>query len=179
MVDVLKQAGDDLVQSLGRLSETAGFNRTLGQIYGLLYLSPTRLSLGEVAERLGVSKGSVSLNTKNMERMGMLKRINLPADRRDYYEANTDFWKVIRGILQDREKKLMGEFRGMLAAGLQDVKKSGGAGKEAKFYAERLKQMLDFTAKLSRMFNAYLALEKFRFSLSAGDAETDGEDDAA
>ncbi len=104
MDQACQQAVDNLVTALGRLSETAGFKRMLGQIYALLYLSPAPLSLAEMAEKLGVSKASVSLNTENMERMGMIRRFNRPADRRDYYEADPDFWKVIRGILHDREK---------------------------------------------------------------------------
>jgi DNA-binding transcriptional regulator GbsR (MarR family) len=165
MTEAFQQATDSLVNSLGRLSETAGFNRMIGQIYALLYLSPAQLSLGEIAEKLGVSKGNVSLNTQNMERMGMIKRFNRPADRRDYYESDTDFWKVIRGILRDREKKLIGDFKNGLSSSLQDVKKSAGPDKESKFYAERLKHMLDFLNTFSRLLNAYMALEKFRFNV--------------
>lgn len=165
-----RQATDDLVNSLGRLSETAGFSRIIGQIYSLLYLSPAQLSLGEIAERLGVSKASVSLNIKNMERMGMVKRFNRPADRHDYYEANPDFWKVIRSILHDREKKLLGDLKNMLSRNLQNVKKSAVSDKESKFYAERLKHMLDFLNMFSRLLNAYLALEKFRISIPSSDS---------
>jgi DNA-binding transcriptional regulator GbsR (MarR family) len=163
MTEAYQQVTDNLVNSLGRLAETAGFNRMLGQVYGLLYLSPAQLSLGEIAEKLGVSKGSASLNTQNMERMGMIRRFNRPADRRDYYEADTDFWKVIRGILRDREKKLIGEFKNGLAVDLKTIKKTGATDKEARFYEDRLKHMLDFLDTFSRLFNAYLALEKFRF----------------
>jgi DNA-binding transcriptional regulator GbsR (MarR family) len=165
MTEQYQQVTDSLVNSLGRLSETAGFSRMLGQIYALLYLSPAQLSLGEIAEKLGVSKGNVSLNTQNMERMGLIKRFNRPADRRDYYEADADFWKVIRGILRDREKKLIGDFKNMLSANLRDVKKSAAPDKESKFYAERLKHMLDFLNTFSRLLNAYLALDKFRFGV--------------
>jgi len=141
----------------------------IGQIYSLLYLSPTQLSLGEIAGKLGVSKASVSLNTKNMERMGMVRRFNRPADRRDYYEADPDFWKVIRGILRDREKKLLGDFRNTLSANLQNVKRSAASDKESKFYAERLKHILDFLSTFIRLLNAYLALEEFRISIPSSD----------
>jgi DNA-binding transcriptional regulator GbsR (MarR family) len=163
MSDATLQAREKLVESMGRLAETAGFNRMIGQIYALLYLSSAPLSLGEIAEKLGVSKGSVSLNTRNMERMGMLRRYNHPADRRDFYEADTDFWKVVRGILRDREKKLIGDFKGMLSESLRELKKSPD--EDAGFYEERLKHMQDFLNMFSRLLNAYLALEKFRFNL--------------
>lgn len=159
------QIRDNMVQSLGHLAESAGFNRTIGQIYGMLYLSPVRLSLGEIAECLAISKGNISLNMRTMERLGLVRRYNRPADRRDYYEADVDFWKVIRGILRDREKKLINDIKKMLTESIKEVGKSAGssADEETKFYRARLKHMLDFLNTFNRLFTAYLALEKFRF----------------
>ena len=164
MTDTYQQITDNLIQSLGQLAESAGFNHMIGQIYGLLYLNPTRLSLGEIAEKLNASKGNASLNTTSMERWGMIKRINLPADRRDYYEADTDFWKVIRGILRNREKKLISDLKGSVANSMKELKTAGVADKEAKFYAARLKHLMDFLNTFTRLFNTYMALEKFNFS---------------
>ncbi|MFZ1914150.1 MAG: MarR family transcriptional regulator, partial [Dehalococcoidales bacterium] len=79
MISELKQVRDNLNQSLGQLAEFAGFNRSLGQIYGLLYLNPDNLSLSEIAETLGVSKGNVSLNTRLMEQWGLLRQFNRAA----------------------------------------------------------------------------------------------------
>ena len=160
MTDTYQQATENLIQSLGQLAESAGFNRVIGQIYALLYLSPTQLSLGEIAEKLGASKGNVSLNATSMERWGMIKRFNRPADRRDYYEANTDFWKVIRGILRTREKNTISSFKHSVADSLKEVNKSG-KDEEAKFYQDRLKHMMDFTNTFSRLLNAYLELDRF------------------
>jgi HTH-type transcriptional regulator, glycine betaine synthesis regulator len=173
---VFQQSSENLIQALGQLAENAGFNRMIGQIYALLYLSPTQLSLGEIAEKLGASKGNASLNTTSMERWGMIKRFNRPADRRDYYEADTDFWKVIRGIMRTREKKIMNDFRNSLAESLKEVKKHRGD-KAGEFYEERLKHMLDFTTMFTRMLNAYVALERFNFKGLAKTGTVKGEID--
>jgi DNA-binding transcriptional regulator GbsR (MarR family) len=157
-----KQIRENLVQSLGQLSEDAGFGRSFGQIYGMLYLSPAQLSLGEVAENLGVTKGNISLNVHTLERWGLIRRFNKTSDRRDYYEVETDFWKIIRGILRDREKQKIGNLKKTLADGLKEVDKSGGG--ESEFYASRLRHMIDFIDTFNRMLNAYLTLEKFRFT---------------
>ena len=160
MTDTYQQATENLIQSFGVLTESAGFSRMTGQIYALLYLSPTQLSLGEIAEKLGSSKGNISLNTTSMEHWGMIKRFNRPADRHDYYEADTDFWKVIRSILRNREKKLINDFKNSLSDSLKDLKKCNGD-EESKFYVARLQHMQDFTNTFMRMLNAYLAMEKF------------------
>lgn len=179
MSDTAKLVTDNLVQSLGQLAESAGFNRMIGQIYALLYLSPVQLSLGEIAEKLNASKGNVSLNTKSMERWGMIKRFNRPSDRHDYYEADIDFWKVIRGILRNREKKLIGDFKNSVADSLKETKKSD-TDKDAKFHAARLKHMLDFMNTFNRFFNAYMAMERFslgRITLAGKDKADDENDD--
>ncbi len=159
-MDIYQQATENLIQSFGVLTESAGFSRMTGQIYALLYLSPTQLSLGEIAEKLNASKGTISLNTTGMERWGMIKRFNRPADRRDYYEADIDFWRVIRSILRNREKKLINDFKNSLSDSLKDLKKSN-QDEESKFYIDRLQHMQDFTATFTRMLNAYLAMDKF------------------
>jgi DNA-binding transcriptional regulator GbsR (MarR family) len=178
MNNTAQQVTENLVQSLGQLAESAGFNRMIGQIYALLYLSPSQLSLGEIAEKLNASKGNVSLNTQSMERWGMIKRFNRPSDRRDYYEADIDFWKVIRGILRNREKKLIGDFRNSVADSLKEIKKSD-TDKDAIFHAARLKHMMDFLNTFNRFFTAYMAMERFSLgSIShAGKDKTEDENE--
>ena len=164
MAAELTQVRENLSQSLGQLAEFAGFNRTLGQIYGLLYLNSGAMSLGEIAEKLGVSKGSVSLNTRLMERWGLIKVVNRPSDRRDYYEVEIDFWKVIQGILQGRERKKITEIGTLLTKSLKDVEKVKGPEneKDAQFYQQRLSHMLEFYELFDQLFTAFLALDDFR-----------------
>ena len=163
MAAELTQVKDNLSQSLGQLAEFAGFNRTLGQIYGLLYLNSSPLSLGEIAEQLGVSKGNVSLNTRLMERWGLIKRFNRQADRRDYYEVEIDFWKIIQGILHGRERKRINDIGILLNKSLKDVGKLKGSEqyKDAQFYQERLQHMLEFYELFDQLFSAVLALDDF------------------
>jgi len=172
MISELKQVRDNLNQSLGQLAEFAGFNRSLGQIYGLLYLNPDNLSLSEIAETLGVSKGNVSLNTRLMEQWGLLRQFNRAADRRDYYEVETDFWKVIRGILQNRERKKITDIGIVLRKSLRDLEKLRSADRDAQFYQERLRHMLEFFELFEQLFSAFLALDDFRVNNSLQPEET-------
>ena len=166
MTGDLKQVRDNLSQSLGQLAEFAGFNRTLGQIYGVLYLHSNALSLSEIADYLGVSKGNVSLNTRLMEQWGMIRCFNLPADKRDYYEVEIDFWKVIRGILQSRERKKINDIGALLRKSLQAVENLKSSDQDAQFYQERLRHMLEFYELFDRLFSAFLALDDFRVNSS-------------
>jgi len=74
----------------GEMAESFSFNRSLGQIYGLLYASDGPLALEEIARTLSVSKGNVSVNVRSLESWGAVRKVTVDGTRQDYYEAETD-----------------------------------------------------------------------------------------
>ncbi|MFC1978971.1 GbsR/MarR family transcriptional regulator [Chloroflexota bacterium] len=166
MEDELLKIKENIIQGLGRFSSFAGFNKVTGQIYGLLYLNREPLALGQIAEQLDISKGNVSLNVRIMERWGLIRRFNKRGDRRDYYEAEIDFWKVIRGILSERDKKEVEYTLDSVTDSLAAIGKLDEAmqTEEVVFYKERLKHMQEFGDTIAEMSRAFLALDNFRMS---------------
>src|SRR3990170_5493776 len=104
MEDKLAQAMDALVTALGRQSGFWGLGKTAGEMYAVLYLSPTAVSLQELAARLGVTKGNISVAIRQLEQLGMVRRSWQTGDRRVFFEAETDFWKIARSVLSLRQK---------------------------------------------------------------------------
>ena len=95
------------VEAGGHTTQSFGLGRMLGQMYALLYLSPRPLCLDEVAAELGISKASVSTTIRQLERWTAVKRVWVKGDRRDFYEAETDFQAVLKhGLLATLRKKL-------------------------------------------------------------------------
>ena len=74
-----------LIERSGLLAERDGRTRIAGRIFGLLLLSPTELSLEEIAEQLSVSRASVSTDARRLLDAGIVERVGRPGDRRDYY----------------------------------------------------------------------------------------------
>jgi DNA-binding transcriptional regulator GbsR (MarR family) len=74
------------VERAGVLWENDGLPRIAGRIYGLMIINEDALSLDEIADALGVSKASVSTDTRLLERMGFIERVSKPGDRKDYYQ---------------------------------------------------------------------------------------------
>lgn len=105
MHDNLQAVNDSTVAGLGRLARFFGFNDVMGRLYGTLLLSPEPMSLDELAQRLKISKGSVSMNMRSLERWGMAKEHWVRGERKKYYKAESDFWKVIRNVLDSRERR--------------------------------------------------------------------------
>lgn len=105
MHESLVGVNDSTVAGLGRLARFFGFSDVMGRLYGTLLLSPQPLSLDELADQLKISKGSVSMNMRSIERWGMAKEVWMRGDRRKFYEAEADIWQVIRNVLDGRERR--------------------------------------------------------------------------
>ncbi len=74
------------IERSGLIAEREGFPRIAGRIFGLLLLSPTELSLDEIASRLSVSRASVSTDARRLVDAGIIERVGRVGDRKDYYQ---------------------------------------------------------------------------------------------
>jgi DNA-binding transcriptional regulator GbsR (MarR family) len=92
-------AGD----AIGRLMQFWGFKRNMGRVWTVLYLSPHPLSAAALRDRLAISAGSVSMTVNELERWGVVRRRLRPGERREYFEAETDLWKMISRVFRERE----------------------------------------------------------------------------
>ena len=106
--DELRRARDLGVDTCGRIAEFWGFTRTMGRTFGLLYLSHEPLPQAEIQTRLGISAGSASMTLAALGRWGVVHRVWVRGQRREHYQAETDFWKMISGVLNERERREIG-----------------------------------------------------------------------
>jgi DNA-binding transcriptional regulator GbsR (MarR family) len=91
----------------GELAESFSFNRSVGQIYGLLYLQESPLSLEDIGQRLSMSKGNASINIRLLESWGAVRPVSVVGSRKDFYEANRDIKQVaLRRVREGLTKRL-------------------------------------------------------------------------
>jgi DNA-binding transcriptional regulator GbsR (MarR family) len=161
----LIQARENFIQGLSRISQFWGFPKAMGAIYGALYLSPVPLSLDDLVEQVGVTKGAVSTNVRSLERLGMVHLRVQIGERKDYYVAETDFWKIVRGILREREKTEFDHAIRTVGESLELVKTAQKDREEAElaaFYQQRLQAMESFFHTLDNLVATVLALDELR-----------------
>jgi DNA-binding transcriptional regulator GbsR (MarR family) len=77
---------DRFVEQMGLLCEQDNLPRIAGRVLGLLVVEGGPFSLRELAERLQVSRASVSTNARMLADVGILERVSKPGDRQDYYQ---------------------------------------------------------------------------------------------
>ena len=165
MSDDLQTARENFIQGMSRISAFWGFPRAMGAIYGAIYLSPVEITLDELVEQVGVSKGAVSTNVRTLERLGMVHKQLKIGDRKDYYTAEADFWKIVRGVLREREKSEFALALSTVGESLDMVKTETAVTEDAElalFYQERLQAMKGFFNTLDNLVATFTALETLR-----------------
>ncbi len=145
----LRAVNDSMLEGLGQLADYFGYNKVLGKMYGALLLSPTPMSLDDMVEHLDVSKASVSMNMRMLENLGIIHEVWVRGDRRKYYEAESDFWKILTNVLGSRELRDVNHALEVIEKNIANLGQavssmSDGEQKLANFYIERIDQMKDF-----------------------------------
>ena len=145
----LEAASNEFINSIGRIASFFGFSRMMGQLYAVLFLSPDPLTLDDLKDRLGISKGNVSINIRALERWGLVHQVYKWGERRDYYTAETDIWKIVSGVLQERERKESRQLADSLSdtiTTLDKISRSSTAPEAplAAFYLERVQMLRRF-----------------------------------
>lgn len=93
------------VLHFGEMGSRWGFNRTVGQMYGLIVLSDTPLSANEIAETLGISRGNVSMGLKELQSWRLLKLHHKPGDRKEYFSPAGSILELARRVLEERVRR--------------------------------------------------------------------------
>ncbi|MEI8063795.1 MAG: hypothetical protein WCH84_07010 [Verrucomicrobiota bacterium] len=140
------------IEAGGHTTQLFGLGRILGQLYALLYLSPRPICLDEIVDELKVSKASVSTTVRQLERWTAVKRVWIRGDRRDYYEAETDFNLLLKhGVLATLRKKLetAGTQIAKVEIALQAASSNGNHDKDSEIIVERLKKAKQFHGQIN------------------------------
>lgn len=149
MHETLDAVNDSTVAGLGRLARFFGFSEVMGRLYGTLLLYPVAMSLDDLANSLEISKGSVSMNMRALERWGMAKEVWMRGERKKYYAAESDLWQVIRNVLESRESRevqLALEVLGESVEKLKTAESELSAEEQeiARYYLERIGELQSF-----------------------------------
>ena len=137
------------VAHFGEMGSRWGINRTVGQIYALLYISNRALNADEIAETLEFSRSNVSMGLKELQSWRLVRLRHLPADRREYFEAPQDVWEIFRVLAEERRRREIEPTLSMLRMALLEAPRD-----EADAHAqERMRQMHDLIERLVTWFD--------------------------
>jgi DNA-binding transcriptional regulator GbsR (MarR family) len=137
------------VSHFGEMGSRWGINRTVGQIYALIFVSQRALNADEIAETLEFSRSNVSVGLKELQSWRLVRLKHLPGDRREYFEAPADVWEIFRMLAEERRRREIEPTLSMLRMALLESPTSA----EERHAQERMRQMHDLIDRLMTWFD--------------------------
>ena len=151
---------------IGRLIEFWGFKRSMGRVWSVLYLSLEPLSADDLRQSLQLSSGAVSMTLTELSRWGVVRKVWIQGERKDFYAAEVQLWRMISRVFNEREKSEIVRAIDSFEEALTELEKIKRTSKDAQTRAraelqhERITQLLKL-AKLGRgLLDALLSTAK-------------------
>ncbi len=147
--EALHAARERFIAEWGGLGPAWGVNRTMSQIHALTMVSLAPMNTDQIMEALGISRGNAHGNIQLLCSWGLLRKLSLRGDRKDYYEAEKDVWRVVQAIVRERKRKEFEPVLATLTSCLESTK--GLRDKESRAFRKQLSDLREFAAMGDRV----------------------------
>ena len=144
------------VGHFGEMGSRWGINRTVGQIYALIFVSPQPLNADTIAASLEFSRSNVSMGLKELQAWRLVRLRHLPGDRREYFEAPTDAWEIFRTLAEERRRREIEPTLSMLRGALLEEP----ATEADRIAQQRMRGMHDLIEQLTGWFDDMQRLDR-------------------
>jgi DNA-binding transcriptional regulator GbsR (MarR family) len=130
--------------------ELWGFRRQLGRVWAVLFLSERPLAAPELCARLEISTGLLSMSLAELRRWGVVRAVDVPGDRKEHYEPETNVWRLVARVLREREQRAVEGALAAFEAALHDVRTAladadPAVKAAARFKAKRVEVLVDLS----------------------------------
>ena len=140
----LDEVRDNFISQWGAFGSHWGINRTMAQIHALLMTGLEALSTDEVMAKLSVSRGNAHTNLKELVSWGLVRIVVKKGDRKEYFDAERDVWKIFTIILRERQRREIDPALDLLRNCQEETK--GLEGAEAEAFRNQVKELENFVS---------------------------------
>ncbi len=102
MSAALSELEKEVVDVFVRIAGVLSLPRSVGELYGLLYISPKPLCIDDCMRKLKISKGSTSQGLKILRSFGAVNTVYVPGDRKDFFEAESALRRIVSGFVDEQ-----------------------------------------------------------------------------
>lgn len=164
MDDGLERSRALFIRRWGEMGGYWGINRTMAELHALLYLSAEPLCTDDIMAALAISRGNTSMNLRQLQNWGLIKRVHKKGDRKEYFAAETDVWEIFETIVRERRRREVEPIFETIERCRQMVDAmpaaKGEKKQEVRIYRERLDNMADFLGAMMGLLNLLLKTGK-------------------
>ena len=100
-----KEAKDKFISTWGTLGSLWGINKAMAQIQALLFISPDAMSMEDIMKDLGISRGNASMNLRHLMEWGIVYKVNIPGERKEFFTTEKDVTELSRQIAKERSRR--------------------------------------------------------------------------
>jgi DNA-binding transcriptional regulator GbsR (MarR family) len=136
------------VLHFGEMGSRWGVNRTVGQIYALVFISDHPVHADEIVEKLGVSRSNVSMGLKELLAWRLVRLEHKPGDRREYFSAAGDVWTIFKTLAEERQRREVEPTLSNLRAALLETPDSP----EERHAQDRMREMYELMERMTEWF---------------------------
>lgn len=138
------------VVHFGEMGSRWGINRTVGQIYALLFVTDRPLNADEIGTTLGISRSNVSMSLKELEAWQLLVTLSRkPGDRREYYTTLGSVWDIFKAVAAERRRREVEPTLSMLR---QELLRTPASDEERHALA-RMREMYELAEQANQWFD--------------------------
>ena len=138
----LERVRERFILHWGEMGSLWGINRTMAQIHALLFISPDALSANDIMEELKISRGNVSMALRELTAWGIVSRVHIKGERREFYTTEKDVWKMFRIIARERKRREVDPTIEVLRQSMADLNQMSDS--ESEYELQQLKSLLTF-----------------------------------
>jgi DNA-binding transcriptional regulator GbsR (MarR family) len=146
------EARRHMIQKWGQLSAQWGINRTMGQIHAILMISPEPMTADQIIAELGISRGNVSMNLRNLVEWGVVHKVHIAGDRKEYFSSEKDAWKMALQIARERKRRELDPVIQFMH-NLQEIDPDSGNEKEVEELTKMTTQILDVAMQIDKVID--------------------------
>jgi len=156
----LEEARNLIVRRWGEMSGYWGISRTMAELHALLFVTPRPLCTDDIMEELKISRGNASMNLRALVDWGLIRKVHKPGDRKEYFEADADIWRMFETIMRERRRREVEPVLATLERACELVERSaperdGAAGEPAEF-RRRVRNLQSFLTTMGSLFELVL-----------------------
>ena len=153
---MMDRATTALVDGLGAAAATSGVITQLqGRVFAFLYLQERPVSLDDIAAALEQSKSTISVTIRGLVEWHLVRRVPTPGSRKDFYEAVTNFWRLMQEIMERRFRWTVRQVLAAVADAEHALGEAGGRREAQAFAGQRLAGLSAFFTALNDGIGAF------------------------
>ena len=161
------------IRRWGEMGGYWGISRTMAEIHALLFVSNEPNCTDDVMAKLQISRGNASMNLRALVDWGLIQRVHIRGDRKEYFDSERDVWQMFETIIRQRRRRevepiieTIERCREMVTGSLGG--KSDGTAAEAGAYRGRLEEMHEFLTVVGTIVDLMVKLGPKRIGRISG-----------